>query len=203
MNESPRIALSRQAARIIRLGGVVIAPTETFYCLAVDPFNMDAVQKVYLIKARDSVKPLPLIAAGRSDVERVADLADPASQRLANHFWPGSLTMLLRPKMNFPAPLLGPDGKIGVRVPPESPARDLAELSGGLITATSANLSGEPAADTVEKIAAEVIAGADFTLDLGKTPGGKPSTLVNVERGAVLILREGAIPGETVRKLLG
>jgi L-threonylcarbamoyladenylate synthase len=191
-----------RAAELIRGGGVVVVPTETFYALAADPFQGRAVGRIFAIKGRDENKPLPLIASDRSAVEQVTGLPEPIVRRLMDRFWPGSLTILLRPLKSVSGLLAGPTGKIGVRVPPSCPARILAERSGGWITATSANLSGGPDPDNFSVIAPEILTLADLTIDLGPTPAGKPSTVVEPVGADLRIIREGAIPASVLIEFL-
>ncbi|MEW6112509.1 MAG: L-threonylcarbamoyladenylate synthase [Thermodesulfobacteriota bacterium] len=188
-------ALLDSAAEIIRSGGVVIVPTETFYGLAADPFQEQAVRRVFQIKQRDESKPLPLIASDRSVVEDLIEPPDARVQELMARFWPGSLTILLRPKRTLSPLLTSPDGLIGVRLPPTCPARSLAARVGGFITATSANLTGDPDPSDVSTISPRVLDAVDLVIDLGPTPGGKPSTVVEPAAAELRIIRDGAIPG--------
>jgi L-threonylcarbamoyladenylate synthase len=192
-------ALCRRAGEIIRSGGLVILPTETFYALAVNPFLKEAVRRVFRVKRRDEKKPLPLIASDTSAVEALVGRLSPLARKLATRFWPGSLTILLKPSTMVSHLLMGPEGKIGVRIPPECPARTVAAQAGGWLTATSANLSGDPDPDDVSKIAKDLLDAVDMVLDLGPTPGGKPSTVVEPLGSVFRVLREGAVPESSIR----
>lgn len=186
-------SLIERAAEVVRSGGLVIVPTETFYALAADPFQEEAVRRIFQVKLREENKPLPLIAADQRIVDKLIENPTPLTKRLMDRFWPGSLTILLEPGVKLSKLLQGPSGKIGVRVPPPCPARALSERVGGWITATSANLSGRPNPQRVADIADEVQRGADMILDLGPTPGGKPSTVVEPIGEGLRVVREGAI----------
>ncbi len=192
LSEAPE-QLIDQAADIIRRGGLVIVPTETFYALAADPFPEEAVQWIFAVMSRDTGKPLPLIASSREAVSEVVESPDQWVIALMEAFWPGSLTMLLRPIRTMSRLISGRKGKIGVRVPPQCAARALAERCGGWISATSANRSGDPAPNEVSLIAPEVRQAVDLVGDLGPTPGGKPSTVVEPEDDGIRIIREGAV----------
>ncbi|MFH1114347.1 MAG: L-threonylcarbamoyladenylate synthase [Pseudomonadota bacterium] len=185
--------LCDEAAAIVRSGGVVIVLTETFYALAADPFRDDAVARIFSIKDRPRDKPLPLIAASRDLVRQMAPAPGPVAHALMNRFWPGSLTILLRPAGPVSKLLTGPSGKIGVRVPPPCAARSVAELSGGWLTATSANLSGDPNPDTIARIAPLVLRAVDMVMDCGSAPGGNPSTVVEPLDNGIRIIRPGGI----------
>jgi L-threonylcarbamoyladenylate synthase len=193
-----RADLIGEAAAVVRSGGVVIVPTETFYALAVDPFQEKAVLRIYRIKSRDEKKPLALIASDRSAVEGLIRDPGPIALKLMSGFWPGSLTILFKPAFEMPTWLRGPGGKVGVRVPPDCPARSLAAETGGWITATSANLSGGPEPQEVSSIAREVLDAVDLIVDLGPTPGGRPSTVVEPLDSGIRIIRHGAIEETTL-----
>ena len=183
-----------KAERILRTGGIVIAPTETFYAIVADPFQEAAVRRIFSIKSRKKDKPLPLIAVDVAVVKGIIQPEQRLAHRMMDRFWPGSLTMVMEPSRSFSKLLTGPGGKIGVRVPPWCPARMLAARVSGLVTATSANLSGDPDPAEVSVISSAVREGVDLVLDLGPTPGGRPSTVVEVLDGTIRILRQGAIP---------
>ncbi|AFM25724.1 L-threonylcarbamoyladenylate synthase [Desulfomonile tiedjei] len=191
-----------KARDVIRSGGVVIVPTETFYGLAVAPFNDEAVRRVFSIKSRPIGSPLPLIASDRKTVEKSLISSDSRISILMDRFWPGSLTLVLQLAAQFAEPIFGASGKVGVRVPPDSAARKLAELAGGFITATSANFAGDPPPGDVRKIPAALISLVDLVIDLGPTPGGKPSTVIEIDRGVLKVIREGAVPIAAIRSVL-
>lgn len=191
-----------EAQEVVRSGGVVIVPTETFYGLAADPFNEEAVLRIFQIKSRSHSKPLPLIASDRAAVERLVPHPGPEALRLMDRFWPGSLTLVLPTAAPLSGLLTGERGKVGVRIPPDCAARWLAGAVGGLITATSANLAGEPSPDVVQKISARVIDAVDLVIDLGATPGGEPSTVVDFKRGKVRMIREGAVAAKEIEAFM-
>lgn len=199
MNFNEHRSLFEKAAEVIRSGGLVIVPTETFYALAADPFQEESVRKIFRVKLRDEAKPIPLIAAERDVMDKIVSNATPLMKRLMDRFWPGSLTILLEPSIPFSGLLKNADGKIGVRVPPPCPARVLASLVNGLITATSANLSGGPNPRRVDDIAEGVQRQVDLVMDMGPTPGGKPSTVVETFGQDVRVLREGAVASSVIR----
>ncbi len=188
-----------RAERVLRAGGIVVAPTETFYALAADPLQENAVRQIFSIKARDEKKPLPLIAADVATAKNVIQAEQRLAHRMMERFWPGSLTILMEPSRSFSRLITGPAGKIGIRVPPWCPARILATRTSGLITATSANISGGPDPVDVTAISPLVSGSVDLVLDLGPAPGGRPSTVVEIMDRDFRIVREGAIPESVIR----
>lgn len=188
-----------RAGEIIRGGGLVILPTETFYGLAADPFIEETVRRVFRIKQRDERKPLPLIASDMATVEKLVDCMSPMVRKMVDRFWPGSLTILLKPCRPVSPLLMSSEGKIGIRIPPPCPARTVAAHAGGWITATSANLSGDPDPNDVSLIARDVLEAVDLVVDLGPTQGGKPSTVLELLNSDLRVLREGAVPESAIR----
>jgi len=198
----PETRLLEKAAGVLRSGGVVIVPTETFYALAADPFQEEPVRRIFKLKGRTEEKPLPLIAADRDLVMKVIARPSDLALELMNRFWPGSLTIVLQPARPLSRLVSAADGKIGVRVPPPCAARTLARMAGGWITATSANISGDPDPEQISRIAEPVRNAVDFIVDLGPSPGGKPSTVLEPLDNAVRLIREGALPMDALKDLV-
>ncbi len=187
MFDSPcRVLDLEAAARCLRRGGVVIFPTETFYglgCLAADAA---AVGRIYQLKRRPVQRPLPLLAADAAQAGNVVRL-EAAPPELVARFWPGPLTLLLPARPGLPEPLLSAGGKAAVRVSPHPLAARLAHLAGGVLTASSANLSGRPPARTLEELDPELLSALAESGDAGgllpalseaeQPAGGEPSTL--------------------------
>jgi L-threonylcarbamoyladenylate synthase len=190
---TPDPATLARAARVILAGGVVAYPTDTLYGLAVDPRSDRAVDRLFAVKARAGDQPIPLIAAGVEQVEReIAHLTE-LGRRLAARFWPGPVTLVLEARPAISSRLQAGTGTIAVRVPDHTVARLLAAQCGGAITSTSANLSGEPPPDAGSRLAPSIRDRIDALLDAGPTPGGRPSTIVDVTGTAPLLVREGVV----------
>ena len=190
------------AAAIIRAGGVVAIPTDTLYGLAVDPFNADAVARLFAAKGRPDDRAIPLIAADRPQIEQHIGPLTPAAARLAETFWPGPLTLLLAAPRAMAAAVSAGTGKVGVRVPDDRCARAICAAAGRPVTATSANVSGEPSTadpSDVERALGDRIM---YLFDAGPTKGGPPSTIVDVSVAEPALVRAGAIGWEEIRKWL-
>jgi L-threonylcarbamoyladenylate synthase len=180
------------AVQVLKRGGVVAYPTDTFYGLAVDPRNAVAVGRLFTLKGRDATKPSPLIAASVDQAE-LAVLFDDRARALAAAFWPGPLSIVLPARSMICAGVLGGGATAAVRVPDDEVARRLAGELGFCITATSANLSGNPSARSVAEIDAAVRDGVDYIVDAGAAPGGSPSTIVDLTTNVPRLIRAGAI----------
>ena len=192
----------REAARTIKRGGVIIAGTETFYCIAADASNESAVERVFRIKGREERNPLPLIAADQETLVPIIGEAPPILGRLMKTFWPGSLTILFEARGRFSRLITGPSGKIGIRVPPPCPACFIAEYADLLLTATSANFSGQAPTRSVGEIPERLTQAVDLVVDSGDTPGGMPSTVIECQGNVVRVLRQGVISEEEIKKAL-
>jgi len=185
------------AAGVLRRGGLVAYPTETFYGLGALASDAQAVSRVAAVKGRPDGKPLPLLAADLAAVEAVA-LLGPLARRLAGRLWPGALTLVVPARPGLPPEIVAGTGAVGIRIPGSELARALARSAGGPIVSTSANLSGEPPVSRAADLAPALRARLDAVLDAGSTPGGLPSTVVAVEEEAVRLLRAGVVPLEDV-----
>ncbi|HTM69024.1 MAG TPA: L-threonylcarbamoyladenylate synthase [Candidatus Binatia bacterium] len=187
-----------EAAAVLRAGGVIVMPTETAYGLAADPAVRAAVASVFRIKGRPGGKPLPLIAASAADVRERFVLAGPA-RKLATAHWPGPLTLVLPYKRGGRLPA-SPGPTAAVRVPASVWARALAKAAGGLITSTSANVSGEATLYDAAKVVASFRGrrtAPALVLDAGKLPVRRPSTIAALKRGKMVVLRPGAVKVES------
>ena len=187
----------RRAIEILRSGGIVAYPTDTLYGLAVDPRSADGVRRVFEVKGREAGHAVPLIAA---DVEQAAEAAlfDARARRAAAAFWPGPLSIVLPARDMVRRELLGPDDTIAVRVADHPVALALAKGLWFCITATSANLTGHPPTSSPELVERNIGKRIDLILDDGPSPGGAPSTIIDLRGPAPRLVREGAIAWERV-----
>lgn len=199
--EQPDLGFLMDAAAALRRGAVVAIPTDTLYGLAADPFLAAAVSKVFEVKGRSAERALALIAADGTQVtERIGELTALAGL-LAARFWPGPLTLLMTSPPGLAPEVSGGTGKVGVRVPAHAVARGLCAAYGSPLTATSANLSGKPASNDPDEVARVLGLRIEALVDAGPTPGGPPSTVVDVTGSTPVLVRAGAIAWETIRRV--
>ena len=201
--QRPDAASLQEAAAVIKAGGIVAMPTDTLYGLAADPFSTAAVERVFAAKGRAAERALPLVAADIAQVEEQLGALPPDGRRLAAAYWPGPLTLLLPRPSTMPEAVTGGLAHVGVRVPAHAVARDLCRACGCLLTATSANPSGAPASADPDDVERSMGQGVALILDAGLTPGGPPSTIVNVSGDVIRLVRPGAISWEDVQACLG
>ena len=189
-----------ETQKVLKGGGVIAFPTDTFYGLGANPYNTKAVNKIYAIKGRNPNKPLLLLI---DSIKKLDDLAEEISEtatKLIGSFWPGPLTMLFKPKSTIPKNIT--TGLIGIRQPGNPITRKiLAELSFPL-TAPSANISGEVPATSAEQVRNSLGSKVDLILDAGICIGGEPSTLVDTTQTPVRLIRAGAINFKSIQESL-
>ncbi|MBI4161176.1 MAG: threonylcarbamoyl-AMP synthase [Acidobacteria bacterium] len=192
------------AAGVLRGGGVVAFPTETFYGLAVDPARSPAVRALFQLKGRPSDRPILLLASCREEVDLLCRTSPPEPlDRIAAAFWPGPLTVVFPAAAGVAPEILAGGDHIAVRVTSNPLARALIRRFGGPITGTSANRSGDPPCRRADEVAERLGGGLELILDGGPCPGGAASTILDLTRSPARVQREGAIPRDRLRKVLG
>jgi len=190
----------KEAAQIIKAGGIVIYPTDTIYGLAADPYNHIAVLKVFAAKSRVEGKPLSVAVASFDQMDELVFTNTPA-RKLTKAFLPGPLTIILKKKARLPDELTGGSDKLGVRIPNHPIALKFAELAGP-ITATSANIAGRSNPRSADEAKEQIGDKVDFVLDAGESPIGEPSTVVDLSEEKLVVLRPGAISEDELKKVL-
>jgi L-threonylcarbamoyladenylate synthase len=180
---------------IIKKGGVAVFPTDTVYGIGCDPYNHEAVNRIYQIKGREKIKHLPVLAYSKKDIENIA-FFDEKSEKIADKFWPGPITLILKIKDKRIEKTLGLEDKIAVRVPNHSCVLDLLKKC-RLLIGTSANFSGHPSFDDSKEIS-DKFSGYDILLDGGKIINSCESTIVHVVSNELKIVREGKIKSESL-----
>lgn len=192
----------KKCASVLRSGGIAAYPTDTVYGLGADIFNNTAVAKVFAVKRRPLNLPLPVLICDQSQLEELTEDVSAAARRLITSFWPGALTLVLNKASAFNSAVLAGESKIAVRMPDHAVTLRLIQEAGCPIVGTSANLHGSPAVLTAMEIREQLGAAVDYILDCGPCPGGTESTIVDVSKDKIVILRRGAIPEKNITYLL-
>jgi L-threonylcarbamoyladenylate synthase len=190
-------ALARAAA-VLREGGLVAFPTETFYGLGASARDPVAVRRIFAVKGRDEGKPLLVLVDSLAMVDTVAAAVSGAARALMARHWPGPLTLVLPARADVPAEVTAGTGTIGVRWSPHPVARGLVRALGGPLTAPSANRQGAAPPATAAEVLAAFEGAIDLVLDGGPTAGGAPSTVVDVTGPTPRVLRAGALPATAI-----
>ena len=199
-SEKPEPSLVSYAAQQIRAGQVLGMPTDTFYGLAADPFNLRAVDRVYDIKTRSRHKPLSLLIENVEQAEELARPLPPEFYALARRFWPGPLTIIVRAASKLPLKVTANTGNVALRIPSAKIPLAVIKSAGIPITATSANLSGASECTTAEEVRNQLQGRISVIVDGGTSPRDIPSTIVDLtdQEARWTVMREGAIAGQEI-----
>jgi len=185
---------------VLRSGGIVALPTDTVYGIAVSLDTPDGIERLFAAKQRPPDKAIALLIGEAPQADEIGVLTR-AGRVLAERFWPGGLTLVLRRRSDRQLPALAGGGAgletVGLRVPDHDAPRTLARAVGPLPT-TSANRSGEAEARDAAELEAQLGHAVDLILDGGAAHGGPASTVVDATTDPVRILREGAVPSEEI-----
>ena len=182
-----------RCAEVIKAGGVIAYPTDTYYGLGADPRNRRAVSKVFEIKGRGSDQPILLLLHDRSEVTAWTTAVTPSAERLMDRFWPGPLTLVFTARPDIYPELTGWTGTIGLRVPGNELTRALLGRAGNALTGTSANRSGSPSPRTLDEVMRDLGSLVDLVLDGGDLTADRPSTVVDVTSEPPRIIRMGVV----------
>ncbi len=196
---SPR--LLNQAVQLLRDGGVVAFPTDTVYGVGVDPFQPQAVRKLYRIKGRPEDKPIAILVGSIEDVARVAQTPSRTFSRLADRFWPGGLTLIVETR-ELPPEITAGGSTVGVRMPDHPLTLELLRGFGGPIATTSANRSGENPATSAEEVGAQLGDRVNLIVDGRDTITKVASTVLDLSVSPPKILRHGGISEELLMECL-
>jgi len=191
----------RQAAHILAQGGIVAFPTETCYGLAVDPWNETALQRLFQIKNRPAHKPVLLLIHDRILLDSLVSTIPEKYKSLMDTYWPGPLTLIFPAQKGLSRYLTGGTETVGIRISPNPLAMALCRFFNSAITATSANLSGQPSARRASEIVDVFGKNVDYVLDEGgETLAGRCSTIIGIENGNLRLLRSGVVEVPGVRQ---
>ena len=190
---APDLGAIRQAAQVLRAGGLVAFPTETFYGLGAAGLDAAAVRRVFAAKGRPGSMPLLLLVDSRAMVAAIAATIPARASELMERHWPGALSLVLRAGAGVPLEVTAGTGTVGVRVSAHPVARALVRALGEPVTAPSANPTGGAPPVTAEGVLAHLDGAIELVLDAGPTPGGAPSTVLDVTVDPPRVLRQGAV----------
>lgn len=196
-------AVIRRAGEILKAGGLVAFPTETVYGLGANALDAEASAKIYGAKGRPSDNPLIVHIADWEAIEKITAEIPAEAKLLADAFWPGPLTMVLKKSDAVPLTTTGGLSTVAVRMPKHKVARALIRAGGGYVAAPSANTSGRPSPTKASHVAEDMDGVIDMIIDGGDAGIGLESTIVDLTEGTPTILRPGYINEQMLRDVLG
>ena len=191
-----------RAAAVVRAGGVLVYPTETVYGLGCDPARAEAVARVRAVKGRDAARPMLALTDRWGRVAPwLANLTD-AHRRLMQHAPPLPVTVVFDAAEAAPPALVSAGGTVGVRRTTDPFCCALAAAAGTPVLSTSANRAGQPPPHRFEDLDPAVTEAVDLAVDAGRDLAGTPSTVVRIDAGRLVVLREGAVDAKTLRAIV-
>ena len=211
--QSPQSDVLRYAAHFLTRGCVVAIPTDTFYGLAADPFNLAAVDEIYRVKGRPETRALPILVNSveqalvlvrdrEPEAGGISAVADTFG-RLTAAFWPGGLTLVMDASHRVPLKVTANTGKVALRWPKSPLVEQLINEFEGPITGTSANVSGFPSCSSADQVMKQLGGRLPLVLDAGDTGAALASTIIELHgEEEWKVLREGAIPVSEIEKTL-
>ena len=199
--EKPAPEALARAGAAVRRGGVVAIPTDALYTLVADPFNLQAVQRVFQAKGRETQRSLPILVSDLLMAEELASELNSRFYLLARRFWPGPLTIIVPASARIPLKVTGNTGRLAMRQPKSATAAGLLEWLGQPLIATSANLSGEPTCKTGIEVFVTMDGRVDLVLDGGACTGGGATT-VDIADPWWKVIKEGVIPEKEIADCL-
>ncbi len=190
------------AASVIARGGVVAFRTDTFYGLGTDPFNRAALLKIFELKGRDEGKPILVVISDETFLEKLIEERSALFYGVTQKHWPGPLTVVAKALENVPRELTAGTGTVGVRLPDDEEVREFVRGCGGLLTATSANPSGQSPARSAYEVEAYFNGRIDLIVDSGSARSEQPSSVLDLSAELPRLIREGVISRDELRETL-
>jgi L-threonylcarbamoyladenylate synthase len=201
-SKAPEPGVVDYAAGFIKRGEVVGVPTDTFYGLSVDPFNLSAIEAVFRAKGRPETKALPILVNSIEQAVTLIREVPDVFLTLAHRFWPGALTLVVEATHRLPLKVTGNSGRVALRWANSPIPTAIIDAVGGPITGTSANLSGFPSCTNAAQIVRQLGNRLPVILDAGDTGAVLASTIVRIDGDNWTLAREGALPEDEIVRAL-
>jgi tRNA threonylcarbamoyl adenosine modification protein (Sua5/YciO/YrdC/YwlC family) len=200
--ENPSAEVINLAASTLRDGGIIVFPTETVYGLGALVDSKFGPHEIFEVKVRPTNLPIPMLVETEDALDTWGAEVPDYAHKLAQAFWPGAVTLVVKAGSAVPKDFVAPDGTIGLRSPKHEIVMELIQAAGGPIFATSANTHGNPAPGAFDEVESRIIAHADISLDGGETEHQVASTVVLCTGDAPEVVRVGAVPADEIMAAL-
>jgi L-threonylcarbamoyladenylate synthase len=198
--KSDHPAALQHAVDVLSNGGLIVFPTDTVYGLAALPTKAEYIERLYIVKGRESTRAIAILLSSSAELEKISILPGEKALKLAKMFWPGPLTLIVPRRPDLPD-VLSPNETIGVRVPDHDIALNLLRMTGPLAV-TSANISGRENTNNADEVMKQLDGLVHLVIDGGRSPGGVPSTVVDCTTSEPVILRPGPINNKEINQTL-
>ncbi len=202
----------RDAATVLQAGGLALVPTETVYGVGVSvaayagsqdmPDETTGYARIFSLKQRDVRQTVPWLVAGVDALDRFGVDVPPQTYRLAQAFWPGALTLIVKAAPCVPAFMQADDGTVALRASASPVIQALIRVCASPLAVTSANTHGMPAPVSFDDVEPRILAGVDAAIDAGTTPCRDASTIISTLDGTCRIIRQGALSAERIQSAL-
>ena len=189
--DSPAVEMEK-AVDVLQAGGILLAPTDTVWGMMCDFKNADTLASIFKIK-KSEPKPTAILCDSLERLDMLQLELSPSIEKLMQTFWPGPLTIILSSRLADISHIAGDKNSLGIRLPDAADLRSLIRLFGRPVAATSANLSGEPAPQSLDKVPDEIIANVDYICRFKDEPSGEASTVIDCTGEKIHVIREGLI----------
>ena len=202
LNEDEMEKRAKEAKEVIKMGGIIIAPTDTVYGIIADALNEKAVEKIYEIKKRKKSNPLSILVSNKDMLKKVVKKVSFEEEKIIDKFFPGAITLIFEKNEQIPDIVTSGLDTVGIRMPNDKFLLNVIELLGSPIVATSLNLAGEESKTNLDNISKEILNNVDYVIDNGNTKIGVASTVAKIDGKKVEILREGTITKNMLQEVL-
>ena len=202
LNEDEIEKRVKEAVEVIKMGGIIIAPTDTVYGIIADALNEKAVEKIYEIKKRKKTNPLSILVSNKDMLKKVVKKVSFEEEKIIDKFFPGAITLIFEKNEQIPDIVTSGLDTVGIRMPNDKFLLNVIELLGSPIVATSLNLAGEESKTNLDNISQEILNNVDYVIDNGNTKIGVASTVAKIDGKKIEILREGTITKNMLQEVL-
>lgn len=190
----------KKISEIIKLGGIAILPTDTVYGIVADAENENAVKKIYEIKKREPANPVNILVSNKNMIKQVTKQITHNEEKIIDNFFPGALTIIFEKNEKISQTITANKNTVGIRMPDNKMLLDLITYIGKPIVATSCNMANKPVLQDMQEIQREFKDKVECIVDGGNNINGTPSTIIQIEKNELKVLRKGPISKQELER---